>query len=413
MNFLSPSEQLQIIKENVEEIIPEEELLNKLKNSYKESKPLKIKAGFDPTSADLHLGHTLLIKKLKIFQDLGHEINFLIGDFTARIGDPTGRDKTRPPLSEEKIISNSKTYENQLFKILDKNNVNILYNSKWFDKFDLKKLIGLSSMENVARILERDDFKNRYTSGEAITLTEFLYPLLQAYDSVHLESDVELGGTDQRFNILLGRQIQKAYGKDLQVAIFLPILEGIDGNLKMSKSYKNYIGINEEPNDIFGKVMSISDELMEKYIKILFSNNSELFAKIISPLDRKKKLAISLITDYHNEQAALKAKNDFEKTYSNKDFPDDIKKQVVDLNSKNIIELIEEFTSKSFTRSEIKRLIKSSSIQMNDLKIHNLDFVPKKDLGTRWLAWSQIRHRAKRKVVRVAGNPLRSATAGS
>lgn len=380
MNFLSPSEQLQIIKENVEEIIPEEELLNKLKNSYKESKPLKIKAGFDPTSADLHLGHTLLIKKLKIFQDLGHEINFLIGDFTARIGDPTGRDKTRPPLSEEKIISNSKTYENQLFKILDKNNVNILYNSKWFDKFDLKKLIGLSSMENVARILERDDFKNRYTSGEAITLTEFLYPLLQAYDSVHLESDVELGGTDQRFNILLGRQIQKAYGKDLQVAIFLPILEGIDGNLKMSKSYKNYIGINEEPNDIFGKIMSISDELMEKYIKILFSNNSELFAGILSPLDRKKKLAISLITDYHNEQAALKAKNDFEKTYSNKDFPDDIKKQVVDLNSKNIIELIEEFTSKSFTRSEIKRLIKSSSIQMNDLKIHNLDFVPEKDL---------------------------------
>ncbi|MDA9748304.1 tyrosine--tRNA ligase [bacterium] len=380
MNFLSPSEQLQIIKENVEEIIPEEELLNKLKNSYKESKPLKIKAGFDPTSADLHLGHTLLIKKLKIFQDLGHEINFLIGDFTARIGDPTGRDKTRPPLSEEKIISNSKTYENQLFKILDKNNVNILYNSKWFDKFDLKKLIELSSMENVARILERDDFKNRYTSGEAITLTEFLYPLLQAYDSVHLESDVELGGTDQRFNILLGRQIQKAYGKDLQVAIFLPILEGIDGNLKMSKSYKNYIGINEEPNDIFGKIMSISDELMEKYIKILFSNNSELFARILSPLDRKKKLAISLITDYHNEQAALKAKNDFEKTYSNKDFPDDIKKQVVDLNSKNIIELIEEFTSKSFTRSEIKRLIKSSSIQMNDLKIHNLDFVPEKDL---------------------------------
>tara|TARA_A100001388_G_scaffold245274_1_gene203627 strand:+ start:51142 stop:52335 length:1194 start_codon:yes stop_codon:yes gene_type:complete len=380
MNFLSPSEQLQIIKENVEEIIPEEELLNKLKNSYKESKPLKIKAGFDPTSADLHLGHTLLIKKLKIFQDLGHEINFLIGDFTARIGDPTGRDKTRPPLSEEKIISNSKTYENQLFKILDKNNVNILYNSKWFDKFDLKKLIGLSSMENVARILERDDFKNRYTSGEAITLTEFLYPLLQAYDSVHLESDVELGGTDQRFNILLGRQIQKAYGKDLQVAIFLPILEGIDGNLKMSKSYKNYIGISEEPNDIFGKIMSISDELMEKYIKILFSNNSELFARILSPLDRKKKLAISLITDYHNEQAALKAKNDFEKTYSNKDFPDDIKKQVVDLNSKNIIELIEEFTSKSFTRSEIKRLIKSSSIQMNDLKIHNLDFIPEKDL---------------------------------
>ena len=380
MSFLNPSEQLQIIKENVEEIIPEEELFGKLKNSFEESKPLKIKAGFDPTSADLHLGHTLLIKKLKIFQDLGHEINFLIGDFTARIGDPTGRDKTRPPLSEEKIISNSKTYENQLFKILDKNNVNILYNSKWFDKFDLKKLIELSSMENVARILERDDFKNRYSSGEAITLTEFLYPLLQAYDSVYLESDVELGGTDQRFNILLARQIQKAFGKDLQVAIFLPILEGIDGNLKMSKSYKNYIGINEEPNKIFGKIMSISDELMERYIEILFSNNKELFANIPSPLDKKKKLAMSLITDYHDEQAALKAKNDFEKTYSNKDFPDDIKKQVINLDSKNIIELIEEFTSKSLTRSEIKRLIKSNSIQMNDLKIANFDFIPKKDL---------------------------------
>ena len=380
MSFLNPSEQLQIIKENVEEIIPEEELFGKLKNSYNESKPLKIKAGFDPTSADLHLGHTLLIKKLKIFQDLGHEINFLIGDFTARIGDPTGRDKTRPPLSEEKIISNSKTYEKQLFKILDKNNVNILYNSKWFDKFDLKKLIELSSMENVARILERDDFKNRYNSGEAITLTEFLYPLLQAYDSVYLDSDVELGGTDQRFNILLGRQIQKAFGKDLQVAIFLPILEGIDGNLKMSKSYKNYIGINEQPSDIFGKIMSISDELMERYIKILFSNNKELFKNISSPLDRKKKLAISLITDYHNEKAALKAKDDFEKTYSNKDFPSDIEKQVINLDSKNIIELIEEFTSKSLTRSEIKRLVKSSSIQMNDLKIPNLDFIPKKDI---------------------------------
>ena len=380
MSFLNPTEQLQIIKENVEEIIPEEELFGKLKNSYNESKPLKIKAGFDPTSADLHLGHTLLIKKLKIFQDLGHEINFLIGDFTARIGDPTGRDKTRPPLSEEKIISNSKTYEKQLFKILDKNNVNILYNSKWFDKFDLKKLIELSSMENVARILDRDDFKNRYNSGEAITLTEFLYPLLQAYDSVYLESDVELGGTDQRFNILLGRQIQKAFGKDLQVAIFLPILEGIDGNLKMSKSYKNYIGINEQPSDIFGKIMSISDELMERYIKILFSNNKELFKNISSPLDRKKKLAISLITDYHNEKAALKAKDDFEKTYSNKDFPSDIEKQVINLDSKNIIELIEEFTSKSLTRSEIKRLIKSSSIQMNDLKIPNLDFTPKKDI---------------------------------
>ena len=327
----------------------------------------------------MHLGHTLLIKKLKIFQDLGHHICFLIGDFTARIGDPTGRDKTRPPLSEDDIKSNSETYEDQLFKILSKERVDVLYNSDWFNKFDLKQMINLSSMENVARILERDDFKKRYKSGDSITLTEFIYPLLQAYDSVHLESDIELGGSDQRFNILLGRQIQKSFGKPLQVALFLPILEGLDGTLKMSKSYNNYIGIDEDPNDIFGKIMSISDELMERYIEILQSDKKDIFDHISSPLERKKRLAYEIICDYHNQELAIESKNIFEKTFSKKDFPENINKQVVEINSKNIIEIIEEFTENSFTRSEIKRLIKGNSIQMNDNKIKDLNFMPEKN----------------------------------
>ena len=318
MDFLDPEEQLKIIKNNVEEVIPENELLNKLKLSFESKTPLNIKAGFDPTSADLHLGHTLLIKKLKVFQDLGHNICFLIGDFTAKIGDPTGRDKTRPPLNNKIIQENSKTYENQLFKILSKNNVQIFYNSSWFDDFDLVKLINLSSMENVARLLERDDFKKRYQSGDSITLTEFIYPLLQAYDSVVLDSDIELGGTDQRFNILLGRQIQKAFEKNQQVALFLPILEGLDGKLKMSKSYQNYIGINEEPKEIFGKIMSISDELMERYIEILYTDSMDEFKGYDNPLEKKKFLAIKLIAEYHTEELAFHAKKDFEEKFSKK-----------------------------------------------------------------------------------------------
>ena len=277
MEFLEPKKQLEIILENVSEVIPEEELLSKLSNSYKKKIPLKVKAGFDPTSSDLHLGHSLLLKKLKVFQDLGHEINFLIGDFTALIGDPTGRDITRKPLSAEEVEINATSYKDQMFKILRKDNVKIFYNSKWFNSFSLKELIQLSSQENVARLLERDDFKKRYKSGEPITVTEFIYPILQAYDSVVLTSDIELGGTDQRFNILLGRQIQKAFNTEEQVAIFLPILEGLDGKKKMSKSLNNYIGLNDSPDDIFGKVMSISDELMSRYIDLLFKAESSDF----------------------------------------------------------------------------------------------------------------------------------------
>ncbi len=380
MDFLDPEEQLKIIKNNVEEVIPENELLNKLKLSFESKTPLNIKAGFDPTSADLHLGHTLLIKKLKVFQDLGHNICFLIGDFTAKIGDPTGRDKTRPPLNNKIIQENSKTYENQLFKILSKNNVQIFYNSSWFDDFDLVKLINLSSMENVARLLERDDFKKRYQSGDSITLTEFIYPLLQAYDSVVLDSDIELGGTDQRFNILLGRQIQKAFGKNQQVALFLPILEGLDGKLKMSKSYQNYIGINEEPKEIFGKIMSISDELMERYIEILYTDSMDEFKGYDNPLEKKKFLAIKLIAEYHTEELAFHAKKDFEEKFSKKSFPSDIPLVKIESGNKTFLELIEEFTERSFSRSEIKRLIKDNAIHINDIKEITLQFVPEKNI---------------------------------
>jgi len=380
MDFLDPEEQLKIIKNNVEEVIPENELLNKLKLSFESKTPLNIKAGFDPTSADLHLGHTLLIKKLKVFQDLGHNICFLIGDFTAKIGDPTGRDKTRPPLNNKIIQENSKTYENQLFKILSKNNVQIFYNSSWFDDFDLVKLINLSSMENVARLLERDDFKKRYQSGDSITLTEFIYPLLQAYDSVVLDSDIELGGTDQRFNILLGRQIQKAFEKNQQVALFLPILEGLDGKLKMSKSYQNYIGINEEPKEIFGKIMSISDELMERYIEILYTDSMDEFKGYDNPLEKKKFLAIKLIAEYHTEELAFHAKKDFEEKFSKKSFPSDIPLVKIESGNKTFLELIEEFTERSFSRSEIKRLIKDNAIQINDIKEITLQFIPEKNM---------------------------------
>ena len=380
MDFLDPEEQLKINKNNVEEVIPENELLNKLKLSFESKTPLNIKAGFDPTSADLHLGHTLLIKKLKVFQDLGHNICFLIGDFTAKIGDPTGRDKTRPPLNNKIIQENSKTYENQLFKILSKNNVQIFYNSSWFDDFDLVKLINLSSMENVARLLERDDFKKRYQSGDSITLTEFIYPLLQAYDSVVLDSDIELGGTDQRFNILLGRQIQKAFEKNQQVALFLPILEGLDGKLKMSKSYQNYIGINEEPKEIFGKIMSISDELMERYIEILYTDSMDEFKGYDNPLEKKKFLAIKLIAEYHTEELAFHAKKDFEEKFSKKSFPSDIPLVKIESGNKTFLELIEEFTERSFSRSEIKRLIKDNAIQINDIKEITLQFIPEKNI---------------------------------
>ena len=376
MEFLEPKKQLKIILENVVDIVPEAELLEKLSKSFEKKEPLKIKAGFDPTSSDLHLGHSLLLKKMKVFQDLGHEINFLIGDFTAMIGDPTGRDKTRKPLSADEIEVNAATYKDQMFKVLEKEKVQIFYNSKWFNKFDLKDLINLSSLENVARLLERDDFKKRYKAGEAITVTEFLYPILQAYDSVVLSSDVELGGTDQRFNILLGRQIQKAFNIPEQVGVFLPILEGLDGKMKMSKSLNNYIGLNNSYDEIFGKIMSISDELMDRYIELLFTNDREFFSDIDNPLEKKKALGSKVVEEYHSLELSELARNNFESKFSRKDFPDDLDEIEIEIKEKKFLDILSEATSESFSRSELKRLIKDNAVEINGEKFTSLEILP-------------------------------------
>lgn len=376
MEFLEPKKQLKIILENVVDIVPEAELLEKLSKSFEKKEPLKIKAGFDPTSSDLHLGHSLLLKKMKVFQDLGHEINFLIGDFTAMIGDPTGRDKTRKPLSADEIEVNAATYKDQMFKVLEKEKVQIFYNSQWFNKFDLKDLINLSSLENVARLLERDDFKKRYKAGEAITVTEFLYPILQAYDSVVLSSDVELGGTDQRFNILLGRQIQKAFNIPEQVGVFLPILEGLDGKMKMSKSLNNYIGLNDSYDEIFGKIMSISDELMDRYIELLFTNDREFFSDIDNPLEKKKALGSKVVEEYHSLELSELARNNFESKFSRKDFPDDLDEIEIEIKEKKFLDILSEATSESFSRSELKRLIKDNAVEINGEKFTSLEILP-------------------------------------
>jgi len=262
MDYPAPDKQLDIIKKGVDSIISEEDLLARLKDSSQNNKPLRIKAGFDPTAPDLHLGHCVLLKKLRDFQELGHNVIFLVGDFTAQIGDPTGKTETRPPLTDEEIKENARTYQDQVFRILRKDRTELVFNSRWMAETELKDFMSLTSLVSIARLLEREDFGGRYKSGISISLKEFLYPVIQAYDSVVLKPDIEIGGVDQTFNILLGRDFQKHFNQVPQVAIFLPILEGLDGFKKMSKSLGNYIGIEERPEDIYGKVMSISDELM-------------------------------------------------------------------------------------------------------------------------------------------------------
>jgi tyrosyl-tRNA synthetase len=302
---------LELIKRGTEEVLPEELLLKKLQRQ----KPLKIKAGFDPTAPDLHLGHTVLVNKLRQFQELGHEVIFLIGDFTGMIGDPTGKSATRPPLTREEVLENAKTYEHQIFKILDPTRTTVLFNSSWMGEMSAVDLIQLAAKHTVARMLERDDFSKRYSGGQAIAIHEFLYPLIQGYDSVALKADVELGGTDQKFNLLVGRQLQEAYGQEPQVIITLPILEGLDGVQKMSKSLNNYIGITDAPEEMFGKIMSISDELMWRYFELLsFRPMAEIEAWRATgenPRDIKIRLAEELVERFHTRDQALKAHEAF------------------------------------------------------------------------------------------------------
>ncbi len=323
----STAEAMEIIRRGADEILLEEGLQKKLERG----KPLRIKAGFDPTAPDLHLGHTVLINKLRQFQDLGHEILFLIGDFTAMIGDPTGKSATRPPLTREEVLENAKTYEHQIFKILDPEKTTVLFNSSWMGAMSAADMIQLAAKHTVARMLERDDFSKRYKNGQSIAVHEFLYPLVQGYDSVEIKADVELGGTDQKFNLLVGRQLQEVYGQEPQVCLTMPILEGLDGVQKMSKSLNNYVGIADAPDEMFGKLMSISDELMWRYFELLsFRPMDEINAfrrqadEGHNPRDIKFLLAEELITRFHDSASATRARENFIARFQKGAIPDEM-----------------------------------------------------------------------------------------
>lgn len=325
--MVSELEALETLKRGVVETLLESEFEERLKLE----RPLRIKAGFDPTAPDLHLGHTVLINKLRQFQDLGHEVLFLIGDFTGMIGDPTGKSATRPPLTKEQVIENAKTYQRQIFKILDPEKTQIMFNSTWMNDLSSADLIKLAATHTVARMLERDDFQKRYSSGQPIAIHEFLYPLLQGYDSVVMKADVELGGTDQKFNLLMGRELQKIYGQKSQIVMTLPLLEGLDGVHKMSKSLNNYIGIDESPNEIFGKIMSASDDLMWRYLELLsFRPTSEIqqwHAEVKAgknPKEIKIKLAEEVVTRFHTKEAAEAAHQDFNARFQRNEIPEDL-----------------------------------------------------------------------------------------
>ena len=373
---------LEIIKRGSDEIIPED-AFKKLLTSKKK---LTVKAGFDPTSADLHLGHTVLINKLKAFQDLGHTVIFLIGDFTGLIGDPSGVNETRPNIDEKKLAENSKTYADQVFKILDKKKTKIKFNSTWFKKMKPDEFIKLSSIMTVARMLERDDFKKRYENNKPISLHEFLYPLVQGYDSYALKADIELGGTDQKFNLLVGREVQKHYGQNEQVIITVPLLEGLDGVKKMSKSLNNYIALNDRPNEMFGKIMSISDDLMWRYFDLLsFRSNDEIASfkdKVKNgenPMTFKKKLATEIVERFYDKKSSENAEIAFTNVFSNKLEPNEV--PIFEINETSGISIVELLTHEDLgnefiqSKSECRRLIKQSGIKMNNKKVENPDLL--------------------------------------
>jgi tyrosyl-tRNA synthetase len=331
-NFPPVDEQLAYIKKGAAEIVKESELRSKLERSLVSGKPLRVKAGFDPTAPDLHLGHTVLLRKLKHFQDLGHTVIFLIGDFTGMIGDPTGRSATRPPLTREQIVENAETYKAQVFKILSPEKTVVDFNSRWFSKFSAENFIRLTAKYTVSQMLEREDFHKRFRDEKPIAMHELLYPLAQGYDSVALEADVELGGTDQKFNLLVGRELQRAYGQESQVVLTTPILEGLDGVNKMSKSLGNAIGIHEPPLEMYGKVMSISDEMMWRYYELLTDVRAEQIAAMKSdaasgkahPMTLKKELARSIVADFHSAEAATRAAEDWAKQFQKDQVPEEV-----------------------------------------------------------------------------------------
>lgn len=375
----SIDEQIRIISKGVDEIIGIEDLKNKLEKSQKENKPMVVKLGLDPSAPDIHLGHTVVLRKMKQLQDLGHKVIIIIGDFTGKIGDPTGKSKARKALSTEQVLENAKTYEEQILKVLDKEKTEIVFNSKWLSKLSFEEAISLAATTTVARMLEREDFKKRYESQTPISLHEFFYPLMQGFDSVEIKADIELGGTDQRFNVLMGRSLQKEFNQEPQVTIFMPLLEGLDGKDKMSKSLGNYIGIDEQANIMYEKAMTIPDELIIKYFELVTDIHPDIVDKIkleleentVNPRDIKMKLAKEIVKLYHEEEKAIEAENRFKEVFQKGQIPNDIKTVEV---LKSEFDLIDELVKNKLvsSKSEVRRLITQGGVKVNNEKLDDI-----------------------------------------
>lgn len=383
--MISVKEQIKIIQKGAAEIINVEELEQKLIKSQTENRPLVVKLGLDPSAPDIHLGHAVVLRKIKQLQDLGHKAVIIIGDFTGMIGDPTGKSKARKQLTKEQVIENAKTYEKQIFKVLDREKTEVRFNSEWLGKLNFRDVIELASKLTVARMLEREDFKNRFNNQISIGIHEFFYPLMQAYDSIELKADIELGGTDQRFNILMGRTMQKEYNQESQIAMFMPILEGIDGKEKMSKSLGNYIGINESAEEIYTKVMQIPDELIIKYFELATDIHPDEIDKIKAmletnednPRDVKMRLAKEIVILYHGDKAASAAEAHFKSVFQNNEIPEDIPSVDI-VKGENIIDII--IKSKlAPSKSEAKRLMLQGGIKVNGEKVSDFENTPLKN----------------------------------
>jgi tyrosyl-tRNA synthetase len=367
-------EQMELLSRGALEILPAGALEAKLKLAVKEGRPLRVKAGFDPTAPDLHLGHTVLLEKLRQFQHCGHQVVFLIGDFTGTIGDPTGKNETRPPLTHDEVLLNAETYKEQVFKILDPAQTEVRFNSEWLGQLTAADLIRIAGKATVARMLERDDFEKRYKGGQSISIHEFLYPLVQGYDSVALDADVELGGNDQKFNLLMGRQLQDAYGKSQQVILTMPLLEGLDGINKMSKSLNNYVGVAEPAKEQFGKLMSVSDDLMYKYYELLTDMNLDEI-KALHPMEAKKQLAATIVERFHGAGAGQVARAGFEAQFAKKEIPDDVPEATLPAQD-GALWIIKALSQTGLTASngEGMRMVKQNALSIDGEKITDKDY---------------------------------------
>lgn len=367
-------QQLALLSRGTLEILPKGGLEAKLKLAEKENRPLRVKAGFDPTAPDLHLGHTVLLEKLRQFQQCGHQVVFLIGDFTGMIGDPTGKNETRPPLTKDDVLANAETYKQQVFKVLDVDKTEVRFNSEWFGEMSAAEMIALAGKATVARMLERDDFEKRYKGGQSIAIHEFLYPLVQGYDSVALQADIELGGNDQKFNLLMGRQLQESHKEIPQIIMTMPLLEGLDGVNKMSKSLNNYVAIEDAPSEQFGKIMSVSDDLMLRYYELLTDVVLDEI-KAMHPMEAKKQLAARIVARFHGEEAGKAARESFEKQFAKKEVPDDIPEASLSVTDGSLW-LVKALTDAGLTQSngEGMRLVKQGAVAVDGEKVSEKDF---------------------------------------